>query len=83
MVAIAGFVLLATFLVTVISRRAHVGTALVVGTVPTLAVAAANPGALLTPLGLFYLAALWLPFLIAALVGAWLAKLVHAPWRSA
>lgn len=83
MIAIAGFVLLATFLVTVISRRAHVATALVIGSLPAIAVAGSNVGGLLNPLVLAYLVSVWLPFMIAALVGAWLAKLVHAPWRRA
>ena len=83
MVAIAGFVLLATFLVTVISRRAHVATALLIGSLPAIAVGASNPAGLLNPLILFDLVAVWLPVAAAGLVGAWLGKLVHAHWRSA
>lgn len=83
MIAIAGFVLIAAFLVTVAVRRAYWTTALILGSLPALFVAMSSASALLNPLGLLYLVAIWLPFLIAALVGAWLGKLVHAPWRRA
>lgn len=83
MAVIALLVLLATFAVTAITRRAHGWTALAIGSLPALLVAAANPEGLGAPLMWLYIAAIWLPFLIAALVGAWLGRLVHAYWRRA
>lgn len=80
---IAGFILLATFLVAVAARRAYFRIALVVGSLPALLVAFSSPSSLANPLVLLYLFAIWLPFVIAAAVGTLLARLVHARWRRA
>jgi hypothetical protein len=81
MPVIALFVLLASLLVTAITRRAYGWTALAIGSFPALLVAAANPEGLGAPLMWLYIAAIWLPFLVAALIGAWLGRLVHVYWR--
>ena len=83
MIAIAGFVLLAAFLVTAITRRAHRQTALAIGSLPAVLMAAAAVENLNDPLVWFYILAIWLPLLASALAGAWLGKLVHAYWRRA
>jgi peptidoglycan/LPS O-acetylase OafA/YrhL len=75
MQVIAAAILLLTFSVTAWTRRDRIKTALAIGSVPAILVAAASPASLLRPLGWTYLVSIWLPFLIAALAGAWLSKL--------
>jgi hypothetical protein len=83
LVALAGFSLLITFLITVVTRRGHRLVALVAGSAPAAILVAANLPGLADPLGW----AVILPILAAGIaggfVGAWLARLVHAWWRSA
>ena len=71
------------FLIIAVTRRAHLATAFVVGSLPTLAVAARNLPGLINPLIWLYLFAISVPSLAAALLGAWLGRLVHAYWRRA
>jgi peptidoglycan/LPS O-acetylase OafA/YrhL len=83
MPVVAGYILIAAFLVTALSRRAHRETALLIGSLPALIIAAANPANLGHPMGWLYVAAIGAPFLIFALLGAWLGRLVHSGWRRA
>ena len=75
MQVIAAAILLLTFAVTAWTRRDRIKTAIAIGSVPAILIAAANPASLLRPLGWSYLLSMWLPFLIAALAGAWLSEL--------
>ena len=82
-IAIPGILLLLTFLVTVIARRWYVPAAFVVGSLPAGLVAALSLPALANPLTWLVLLGIWLPSMIGALIGAGLARLVHARWRRA
>lgn len=75
MVVIAAAILLLTLAVTIWTRRDRIRTAVPIGSVPAILIVAVNPALLLRPLGWSYLLSMWLPFLIAALAGAWLSKL--------
>jgi hypothetical protein len=83
LVALAGFSLLITFLITVVTRRGHRIVALTAGFAPAAILVAGNLPGLNNPLGW----AVILPVLAAGVaggfVGAWLARLVHAWWRRA
>ena len=82
-IAIVGIFVLITFLITVIIRRAYLATALTVGTVPAAMVAMDNVPALANPLSWFVLLPIWAVGVTGGLIGAWLARMVHAYWRSA
>jgi hypothetical protein len=82
-IAVVGIFVLITFLITVIIRRAYWMTALVVGTVPAVLVAMENVPALANPLSWFVLLPIWAVGVSGGLIGAWLARMVHAHWRSA
>jgi uncharacterized membrane protein YfcA len=83
MIAIVGIFVLVTFLITVLMRRAYLTTALVVGTVPAAMVAMENVPALANPLSWFVLLPIWAVGVTGGLIGAWLARMVHARWRRA
>ena len=83
LVALAGFTLLVTFLITVVARGWHRIVALVAGSAPAALLVVAQLPGLADPLGW----AVILPVLAAGIaggfLGAWLARLVHAWWRRA
>lgn len=83
LIAIFGGFALVAFLVTVIARRAYTATALVIGSIPAAVVAIENLPELLNPLSWFILLPIWALGVTGALVGAWLARMVHSYWRSA
>jgi len=83
LIALSGFTLLVTFLITVVVRRWHRIVALAVGSAPAALLVVARLPGLSDPLGW----AVILPVLAAGIaggfIGAWLARLVHAWWRRA
>lgn len=83
MVAIIGMFALLTFAIAAIARRGYRTTALVVGSIPAAVVALENLAELLNPLSWFVLLPIWLVFVAAALVGAWLARLLNERRRRA
>ena len=80
MIALAAIALLVTFVVTLIAGRAYRATAFIVGSVPAVLIAGANLRGLGDPLVWFFLLMVWAPTVIAALLGAWLARLARG-WR--
>jgi K+ transporter len=82
-IAIAGATLLTTFLITVVIRRAFDWTALIVGSLPPVIIVIDDFGALAAPIVWFPLLFIWAIGLAGAALGASLARLVHAWWRSA
>lgn len=83
MIAVVGLFVLVTFLITVVTRRSYWTTALAVGTVPAAMVAIENLPALANPLSWVILLPIWAVGVAGGLIGAWLAKMVHARWRRA
>lgn len=83
LIAVVGIFALVSFLITVIIRRAYRMTALVIGTVPAAMVAIENVPALANPLSWFVLLPIWAVGVTGGLIGAWLARMVHARWRRA
>ncbi|HYG30928.1 MAG TPA: hypothetical protein VD887_12020 [Allosphingosinicella sp.] len=83
LIAVIGIFALVSFLISVVIRRAYRMTALVVGTVPAALVAMENVAALANPLSWFILLPIWAIGVAGGLIGAWLARMVHARWRRA
>ena len=83
LIAVVGIFALISFSITVILRRAYRMTAMVVGTVPAAMVAIENVPALVNPLSWFVLLPIWAIGVTGGLIGAWLARMVHARWRRA
>jgi hypothetical protein len=83
MIAVVGIFVLVTFLITVVMRRAYLATALAVGTVPAAMVAMENVPALANPLSWIVLLPIWAVGVTGGLIGAGLARMVHARWRRA
>ncbi|HEX8364413.1 MAG TPA: hypothetical protein VF603_03910 [Allosphingosinicella sp.] len=83
LIAVIGIFALVSFLITVVIRRAYRMTALVVGTVPAALVAMENVAELANPLSWFILLPIWGIGVTGGLIGAWLARMVHASWRRA
>ena len=81
--AIFAIFVLVTFLITVVTRRAYLSTALVVGSIPFAIVLLENVPALVDPRNWIVLLSILAFGVAGALTGAWLARMVHAHWRRA
>lgn len=81
MAAIGALVFILTFLLAAAVGRGFGRIALIVATAPAAFVGAVNPGALGQPLVWLYILSIWLPLLVAALAGAWFARVIRSAGR--